>query len=51
MNKYDELLKRTGNNSVYDAVKFVDIDLHDIEFWRASLKIVTAEIDEFLELV
>ena len=51
LGKYDELLKRTGNNSVYDAVKFVGIDLHDIEFWRASLKIVTSEIDEFLELV
>ncbi len=49
--KYDELLKRTGNNSVYDAVKFVGIDLHDIEFWRASLRIVTSEIDEFLKLV
>ncbi len=49
--KYDELLKRTGNNSVYDAVKFVGIDLHDIEFWRASLKIVTSEIEEFLSLV
>lgn len=51
LNKYDELLKRTGNNSVYDAVKFVGIDLHDMEFWRASLKIITLEIDEFLELV
>jgi pepF/M3 family oligoendopeptidase len=51
LNKYDELLKRTGNSSVYDAVKFVDIDLHNIEFWRSSLKIVTSEIDEFLSLV
>jgi len=51
LNKYDDLLLRTGNNSVYDAVKFVGIDLHNIEFWRASLKIVTTEIDEFLSLV
>jgi oligoendopeptidase F len=51
LSQYDELLKRTGNNSVYNAVKFVGIDLHNIEFWRASLKIITSEIDEFLELV
>lgn len=47
---YKKLLKATGSTSVEDAALIAGIDLTDINFWRDSLKILTDEIDEFIEL-
>ncbi len=50
LDKYDNLLIATGNHTIYDAVKSVGIDLHDINFWRSSLKTITDDIDKFLKM-
>ncbi|WP_459129825.1 M3 family oligoendopeptidase [Guggenheimella bovis] len=48
MKKYDELLNNTGRMSIYDAAKSVGVDVHDVNFFRASLKTIEEEIDEFI---
>ncbi len=48
--KYKQLLRDTGKMNIYDVAKSVGIDLHDIEFYRNSLKVIKAEIDEFVSL-
>lgn len=46
--KYDALLEATGNNSIHDVLKTVDIDSHNPDFFRNSLEIIKKEIDLFL---
>ncbi len=48
--KYKQLLRDTGKMNIYDVAKSVGIDLHDIEFYRNSLKVIKQEIDEFVSL-
>lgn len=48
--EYDDLLALTGKRNVADVTKVMNIDIHDINFWRGSLEIVKADIDEFLRL-
>lgn len=47
---YDKLLSLTGKMKLYDVAKLMDIDIHNIEFWRSSLKTVEEDIDKFIEL-
>lgn len=48
--KYDQLLQATGKNNLVDVAKMIDVDLHDINFWRKSLAVITADIAEFIKL-
>lgn len=47
---YEELLALTGKNMIADVTKVMNIDIHDINFWRNSLKIIEEDINKFLEL-
>ncbi|MDT8716757.1 M3 family oligoendopeptidase [Clostridium sp. 19966] len=48
--QYDELLKVTGKAKIADVTKLMGIDVHSVDFWRSSLKIIEEDINEFLEL-
>ncbi len=48
--KYNKLLRDTGKMNIYDVAMSVGIDLHDIEFYRNSLRVIKDEIDEFVGL-
>ena len=48
--KYRALLKATTVASVEDVAKMADIDLGDVSFWRSSLEIFKARVEQFLEL-
>lgn len=48
--EYDELLALTGKRNVADVTKVMNIDIHDINFWRGSLEIIKADIEEFLTI-
>lgn len=48
--KYRALLKATTVASVEDVAKMADIDLGDVDFWRSSLEIFKARVEQFLEL-
>lgn len=49
--KYNELLAATGKNSISDVARMMDIDVHSIEFWRSSLRLIENDIERFIELI
>ena len=48
--EYDRLLSITGKSKVPDITKVMGIDIHSIDFWRNSLKVIEKEIEEFVKL-
>ncbi len=48
--KYNHLLRSCGSMMVADVAASVGIDVRNPDFWRASLKVYTDEIDEFIAL-
>lgn len=49
--EYDNLLRMTAIADVRDVAASAGIDVRDKEFWRASLRVVTGEIDKFIQYV
>ncbi|MBX4259254.1 M3 family oligoendopeptidase [Clostridium estertheticum] len=47
---YDALLSATGKNSLVDVAKTMNVDLHSIEFWRSSLKLIELDIEKFVNM-
>lgn len=47
---YDKLLSVTGKNKIADVTKLMGIDVHNVDFWRSSLKTIEEDIEKFLEL-
>jgi oligoendopeptidase F len=48
---YDELLASTGLADAATLAQRFNIDIRAIDFWRASLSIVRADIDRFEQLI
>ena len=48
--RYDELLAASGKFSIVDVCKIMEIDVEQIEFWRASLEIIQKDIELFVKL-
>lgn len=48
--KYNQLLRSCGSGMVADVAKSVGIDVRSADFWRASLKVYTQKIEEFIAL-
>ncbi|KAB3530441.1 M3 family oligoendopeptidase [Alkaliphilus serpentinus] len=48
--EYVKLLEVTGKMTIEDVAATMKIDVTDIEFWRASLKLVKKDIDKFIRL-
>lgn len=48
--EYDKLLALTGKNKIADVTKVMGIDIHDVNFWRSSLRIIEEDIERFLEI-
>lgn len=48
--QYEELLSVTGKNMIADVTRIMGIDIHDINFWRGSLKTIEEDINTFLKL-
>ena len=49
--KYDKLLAYTGQDDVREVAASVGIDVTDVNFWRASLKVEEEAINEMEKLV
>ena len=49
--KYKELLRSTGSRSTHDVLAIVGMDSHSPEFFRGSLALTIAKIEEWLKLV
>lgn len=48
--EYDNVLRCAGKMKIYDAAKLAGIDIHDVNFFRSSLKLVEDDINEFIKL-
>jgi pepF/M3 family oligoendopeptidase len=48
--EYDELLNATGKNNIKDVALRMNIDVHDPEFFRNSLRLIEKDIERFIEL-
>ncbi|WP_291652183.1 M3 family oligoendopeptidase [Clostridium sp.] len=48
--EYEELLAVTGKEKVADVTKIMNIDVHDVNFWRNSLKLIEEDIERFISL-
>ena len=48
--EYEKLLAVTGKKMVADVTKIMNIDVHDVNFWRSSLKLIEEDIEEFIKL-
>lgn len=48
--EYEKLLALTGKMNIADVTKAAHIDVHDINFWRASLKTIEEDIEAFIKL-
>ena len=44
---YDEMLRMTGSSNLIEVARYMNIDLHDIEFWRSSIDIIRNDIGDF----
>ncbi|GBU10985.1 oligoendopeptidase F [Erysipelotrichaceae bacterium] len=47
---YRNLLTATGQYTLYDIAQLLEIDLHDINFWRMSFSIIYEDIEEFIQI-
>lgn len=48
--EYDTLLSVTGKNSIAEVAAMMNIDVHSIDFWRSSLKLIESDIEKFISL-
>ena len=48
--KYNQLLRSCGSGMIADVAASVGIDVHSVDFWRASLNVYVQQIDEFIAL-
>lgn len=48
--RYEKLLSITGKKPIADVVKEIDLDVHDINFWRNSIQTIAEDIDTFMKL-
>jgi pepF/M3 family oligoendopeptidase len=48
--EYDQLLSVTGKMKIADITKLVNIDIHSIDFWRNSLKLIEEDIEKFISI-
>jgi pepF/M3 family oligoendopeptidase len=50
ISQYDQLLSVTGKLSIADVARRMDVDVHSIDFWRSSLKLVERDIQKFISI-
>ena len=49
--RYEKLLRMAGSGDVREVAASVGIDVTDVDFWRGSLKVFEAKLDELEKLV
>lgn len=48
--QYDKFLSETSRNNIVDVAKIMNIDVHSIDFWRSSLKLIERDIEKFINI-
>lgn len=49
--EYDQLLRATATGNIADVAASVGIDVHSVDFWRSSLKVIEETIDKLCTLL
>ncbi|MEG0387848.1 MAG: M3 family metallopeptidase, partial [Niameybacter sp.] len=47
---YEKLLALTGKMKIADVTKAAQIDVHDVDFWRASIQTIEEDVEAFIQL-
>lgn len=50
VNQYDKFLSETSTNNISDDAKIIGIDVHSMDFWRSSLKLIKCDIEKFINI-
>ena len=50
IDKYDNLLKETGKNTIADVTAMMNIDIQSPEFWKSSLELTAKDIEKFVNI-
>jgi pepF/M3 family oligoendopeptidase len=50
VNEYDNMLSVTGKRTIAEVAAMMKIDVHSIDFWRSSLKLIEKDIEKFISL-
>lgn len=48
--QYDKFLSETSTNNIADVAKIMGIDVHLMDFWRSSLKLIERDIEKFVNI-
>jgi pepF/M3 family oligoendopeptidase len=48
VNQYDYFLSETSVNNIVDIAKILEVDVHSIEFWEKSLKLIESDIEKLI---
>jgi len=48
--QYDNFLSETSVNNIVDIARILDIDVHSMEFWENSLKLMESDIEKFIRI-
>lgn len=48
--EFEQLLAATGKNNLAEVAKKININLHAVDFWKNSLRLIEKDIDKFLSL-
>lgn len=46
--RYRQFLSATSKHNIADVAKFMDIDVHSIDFWRGALMLIETDIEAFI---
>ena len=47
---YNQLLRSCGSDTVANVAASVGIDVHSVDFWRQSLRVIEKDIELFIQL-
>jgi pepF/M3 family oligoendopeptidase len=50
VDQYDQMLSVTGKMNIADVAKIMNVDVHSVDFWRGSLRLIEEEIEKWISL-
>jgi len=51
MDSYNNLLRETGKNKIFDLANMMGINVHSSEFWSSSLRLIEKDINKFINII
>jgi oligoendopeptidase F len=48
--QYDKFLSETSTNNIADVAKTIGIDVHSMDFWKNSIKLIERDIEKFINI-